>query len=78
MPPFRVDTIDAVGCGDAFVAGLLSVIVEQNDWRKSLSLEKMTQALQYANAVGALTSLKRGAIPAMPTKKEVEKFLEGK
>ncbi len=77
VPPYRVDTIDAVGCGDAFVAGLLSVIVELNDWRENLSLERMTQALQYANAVGALTSLKRGAIPAMPTKKEVEKFLKG-
>ncbi len=78
VPPFKVDTIDAVGCGDAFVAGLLSKLVEQNDWRENLSLARMTPALQYANAVGALTSLKRGAIPAMPTKKEVEKFLEGK
>lgn len=75
IPPYKVDTIDAVGCGDAFVAGLLSKLVSGNSWRQNISLEKLTDALFYANAVGALTSLKRGAIPALPTKEEVEEFI---
>jgi fructokinase len=77
IPAYQVDTIDAIGCGDAFVAGLLSRLVQGSDWRANLDGDYLTQALRYANAVGALTSLKRGTIPAMPTAKEVDGFLEG-
>ena len=75
IPPYKVETIDAVGCGDAFVAGLLTKLVEDGDWKEKLSLEKLQDVLRFANAVGALTSLKRGAIPAMPTIDEVNKFI---
>ncbi|RLC98600.1 MAG: histidine kinase, partial [Chloroflexota bacterium] len=75
IPPYEVDTVDAIGCGDAFIAGLLSKLVVGDDWRQNISVEYLTEALNYANAVGALTSLKRGVIPALPTKEEVEKFI---
>jgi fructokinase len=75
VPPFRVDTIDAIGCGDAFVAGLLSKLVRGKDWQENLTMERLPEILRFANAVGALTSLKRGAIPALPHIDEVEKFL---
>jgi sugar/nucleoside kinase (ribokinase family) len=35
------------------------------------------ELLRYANAVGALTSLRQGAIPALPTAEMVEEFLAG-
>jgi sugar/nucleoside kinase (ribokinase family) len=35
----------------------------------------MRDILRYANAVGALTSLTQGVIPALPTAAEVEEFL---
>jgi len=75
IPPFKVQTIDAIGCGDAFVAGLLSKLVAGVNWRDNLSSEYLQEALRYANAVGALTSTKRGVIPALPTADEVEQFL---
>jgi fructokinase len=78
VPPFRVKTIDSVGCGDAFVAGLLTKLVQFENWRDKLSMEDLFECLRFANAVGALTSLKRGAIPAMPTLEEVNKYLEQK
>jgi len=74
--PYKVDTVDAIGCGDAFIAGLLSKLVVGDDWRENISVEYLAEALNYANAVGALTSLKRGAIPALPTKEEVEVFIK--
>jgi len=73
---FKVQTIDAIGCGDAFVAGLLSKLVVGKDWRDNLTPEYLREALRYANAVGALTSTKRGVIPALPTAEEVDEFLE--
>ncbi len=75
IKPFKVETVDAVGCGDAFVAGLLSRLISDEDWRNELSVEALKEHLKFANAVGALTSLKRGAIPALPTKQEVKQFL---
>jgi len=77
MPAFSVQTVDATGCGDAFIAGLLWQLVSLGDWREQLTLEQMRASLRYANAVGALTALKQGVIPSLPTAAQVEKFLTG-
>jgi fructokinase len=81
IPAFRVETVDATGCGDAFVAGLLhqlvnppSVVMERH-WRDQLSPDRVGSILRYANAVGALTALTQGVIPALPTADRVEEFL---
>jgi fructokinase len=76
VAPFEVDTVDATGCGDAFVAGLLCQLVVEGDWRERLSAATMGKIVRYANAVGALTALTRGVIPALPTSRRVEAFLQ--
>jgi fructokinase len=75
VPGFPVETVDATGCGDAFIAGLLWQLVKAGDWRGQLTPERLTAALCYANAVGALTATKQGVIPSLPTAAEVEAFL---
>ena len=75
VPAFKVDTVDATGCGDAFIAGLLCQLVVGVEWRAQLSVERMREALCYGNAVGALTSLTQGVIPALPTAAAVDAFL---
>jgi fructokinase len=75
VPPFRVETVDATGCGDAFIAGLLSQLVGDRDWREQLTHERLCDAVRYANAVGALTALSLGVIPALPTASQVDEFL---
>lgn len=76
LSAFVVKTVDATGCGDAFVAGLLHQLVSGTDWREQLSRARMREILCYANAVGALTSLAKGVIPALPTAAEVAEFLD--
>jgi fructokinase len=75
IPAFRVETIDAIGCGDAFVAGLLTHLVQNGDPRDKLAVDQLRKALTFANAVGALTSMKKGVIPALPRLQEVKRFL---
>ena len=75
IPPFKVETVDATGCGDAFIAGLLCQLVLEGDWQQKLTVGRMSEILRYANAVGALTSLKQGVIPALPTRSQVAEFL---
>jgi sugar/nucleoside kinase (ribokinase family) len=75
IPGFRVQTVDAVGCGDAFTAGLLTQLVAGNHRPDALTPVVLRPILRYANAVGALTATKQGVIPALPTRQDVEAFL---
>jgi fructokinase len=72
---FTVRAVDTTGCGDAFLAGLLCGIVSRKDNLEALSVRELSSICRYANAVGALTALKRGAIAAMPSSPQVERFL---
>jgi fructokinase len=72
---FPVKTVDATGCGDSFIAGLLWQLIRAGDWRSQLTPERLRVALRYANAVGALTATKQGVIPSLPTAAEVEAFM---
>jgi fructokinase len=76
VPGFEVHTVDATGCGDAFVAALVSQLLMAGDWRKHLGADEMRRFVRYANAAGALTAQKEGVIPALPTAREVEAFLK--
>ncbi|HHT11058.1 MAG: carbohydrate kinase [Atribacterota bacterium] len=76
---FPVHAVDTTGAGDGFVAGLISSLyMFWNDLRerKSIPDDTLRYAGRRANAVGALTTLKKGAIPALPTQEEVEIFIE--
>lgn len=73
VPTFRVETVDATGCGDAFIAALLVWLV-RHDFA-DLSPHRLQQALRFANAAGALTATQQGVIPALPTAAQVEAFL---
>lgn len=71
MPGFAVSPVDTTGAGDGFVAGLLVGMLDHGDDTQN----QMTDILQFANAVGALTTTQRGAIPALPSRAEVQAFL---
>jgi ribokinase len=64
---YKVDVVDTTAAGDAFIGGFASALLQNK------SLE---EAVQYACACGALATTKFGAQPSLPTKEEVETFLE--
>lgn len=78
IPAFQVETVDATGCGDAFIAGLLACLISGGEWRDLLKPDLMRKNLIYANAVGALTAQTQGVIPALPTVEAVAYFLSNK
>jgi len=78
VPGFEVETVDTTGAGDGFAAGLLAELLRLAPTRADI--EKLTPAdlaglFTFANAVGALTTTKKGAIPSLPTRKQVTQFL---
>ncbi len=70
---FSAETVDTTGAGDGFVAGLLKGLL---DTPEALADERRLRDIcRYANAVGALVTTARGAIPALPTHARVAAFL---
>lgn len=63
----RVDVLNVLGAGDAFMSGLLRGYLNGEGWEK---------ACTYANACGALVVSRHGCAPAMPTKIELDNYLE--
>ena len=72
VPGFQVSAVDTTGAGDGFLAGLLAGLL---DGGLQFEQERIEAALRLGNAVGALTTTQRGAIPALPTREKVEAFL---
>jgi len=65
----KVEVVDTTAAGDAFTGGFTVAL------NKGASLEK---AVQYANAVGALTVTRLGAQSSLPTAAEVDLFLSSR
>lgn len=77
-PGFQVSTIDTTGAGDAFMGGFLYQFIKSGKGVAELDGRELGEAVKFANAMGALTTTKRGAIPAIPSMEEVSKTcLEG-
>ena len=70
---FEVTVADTTGAGDAFVAGLLAAL--QADPDLPSDPDALDAALRRANAYAALTTTRPGAIPALPTVDELDRFL---
>ena len=70
VPGFPVETIvDTVGAGDGFAAGVLSAL------REGLSLE---DAVRRGNAIGAIQVMSLGDNDGLPTREELDAFMNGK
>lgn len=74
QPAFQVDSKDTTGAGDAFLAGIIHQLCTHG-WTVWQEPTEIKTVLLYASAVGALTTLKPGAIAAHPTPQAVEAFL---
>lgn len=69
IPAFVVNAVDATAAGDAFNGGLAYAIA---------SGRELKDAVKFANAVAALAVTRMGAQPSMPTRDELEQFLEAR
>jgi sugar/nucleoside kinase (ribokinase family) len=76
---FAVKTVDTTGAGDGFVAGMLAELLRlapaAADIGK-LKPEALNRVFTFANTVGALTTTKKGAIPSLPTRSKLLRFLK--
>ncbi len=66
VAPYRVEVLNVLGAGDAFLAGFL---------RGYVGGEPLLRCGQYGNAGGALVVSRHGCAPAMPSRAELGHFL---
>jgi 5-dehydro-2-deoxygluconokinase len=62
----KVEVLNVLGAGDAFMAGFLRGYLNGEPWE---------QCGRYANACGALVVSRHGCTPAMPTRVELDDYL---
>ncbi|MCC5616875.1 carbohydrate kinase [Nostoc sp. CHAB 5836] len=74
LPAFSMPVVDTTGAGDSFLAGFIHQL-GQHGIHSLRDAETAKRIVTYASAVGALTTIKPGAIASQPTAAEVEAFL---
>jgi fructokinase len=75
VPAFEVEVVDATGAGDAFFAAALAHL--SGDPEYSIDEERVREATLRGSAAGALACTDYGAMRALPTKDELERFMAG-
>jgi fructokinase len=72
VPSYPVQIVDATGAGDAFLAAAL-VYLSEDEWAE----ETIREAARRGTAAGALACTEYGAMGALPTEDELERFKNG-
>lgn len=69
----KVKAVDATGAGDAFWGSFLSkLLIDGVSSVDDITDKKLHNAMIYGNVAGSLCVQKKGGIPAIPTRKEIE------
>ncbi|MEA4970827.1 MAG: carbohydrate kinase [Candidatus Pelethousia sp.] len=72
---YRMPVVDTTGAGDAFWGGFLHKLLESGKRPVEITLAEALDCAAWGNATAALCIGKRGGIPAMPQKCEIEALL---
>ena len=73
IPAIKVKPVDTTGAGDAFFAGVLSVL--DKNVQNPLTEQLLYDSLKFGNVAGALNTTGRGAIDNLPSLDDINKYL---
>ena len=74
LPRFEIDkVVDATGAGDAFLAATLTHLSESPGWLSDEATVR--EAVRRGTGAGALACTDHGAMRALPTREELERFM---
>lgn len=76
VPGFASEAKDTTGAGDSFWGGFLSKYLGYNKSIDNILWEEWRECAEYGNATASLCVQKRGGIPAIPDRANVEKLLK--
>lgn len=77
VPGLSVDAVDTNGAGDSFFGAIHSKLRDKTlGDLKNMPSDNLTEIIRFANAAGARTTMKKGAIPAMADGETIMNFLK--
>ena len=80
VPGIKVNSIDGGAVGDTFrgvfCEALVEILEEKKQILDDISFEYLVQATEFANYAAALGITRPGAYPSIPTRTEIEEFIE--
>lgn len=75
VPTIKAKVIDTTGAGDAFNAGYIYALYENQKNPSQMTKHELITAIHRSNVIATLTTTKKGAITAFPKKEELAKIL---
>ena len=72
VPAFKVEAVDTTGAGDTLAGYAVGALAE---FAQSASTKDLEEGLRTAAAAAALSVPKEGAVPSIPKRADVERFL---
>ncbi len=73
VPGYKAQRVDTTGAGDSFWGGFLNCLLESGKALTEITLSEAADFADFGNALASLCVEKRGAIPAMPERADIEK-----
>ncbi|MFW5988110.1 MAG: carbohydrate kinase family protein [bacterium] len=76
IPTYKVKVEDTTGAGDGFTAGILYQLAAANiNKLNQINIDRLKEMVNFANAVGSLTTTNKGAIKSLPDIKAVKELM---
>lgn len=72
---FNVTAVDCTGAGDSFWGAFLLKVAQSGKKPEEISLDELKDFAHFANAAASFCVERNGAIPSLPTIKDIEKRL---
>lgn len=74
VPGYEVNVIDTTAAGDSFFGSIIYKIIRHSESLNDLNSASLIEYIRFANAAGALTTTKKGGIPALPKLKDINRL----
>lgn len=73
LPTYDTKVVDTTGAGDAFFGGVLTALLDMGlTQTDAATMEQLDAVADYGNLAGSLVASKKGAIPSMPTREQMQ------
>lgn len=73
-PAYSIQMVDSTGAGDSFFGAAIYKILEIPGGFHQMTVDDVAECARFANAAGALATVNKGGIPALPNRATIDRF----